>query len=116
MQLNEQFRFKSWERILEGQEDPSTFLDQAGTERQITLVQQWMSRDPNNTYERLHELKMPVLVANGDKDVLSPVLNIWILYQKIPGARLAIYPAAGHGFSNQYASRFAADVKSSLDN
>ena len=104
----------SWKRIRERQEDRSDVLGEEGTSRQIASFQQWSSPNPTNSFERLHELKMPVFVANGDKDLLMPVPNTWELFQKIEGARLAIYPAAGHGFINQYAETFAGNVKDFL--
>lgn len=109
----------SWERIHERQgeegEKRSEAVDQAGTERQIAAFMQWMSGDATNSFERLSELKMPVFVANGDDDALMPVPNTWILFRGIEDVRLAIYPAAGHGFINQYAPRFAVDVQNFLD-
>jgi pimeloyl-ACP methyl ester carboxylesterase len=38
-----------------------------------------------------------------------------ILAREIPGAQLAIYPDAGHGFHFQFATRFAADAAAFLD-
>ncbi len=105
----------SWDRIQERQEDRSDPLGEAGTHRQIESVQHWAGTDPSNSFQRLHELKMPVFVANGDKDILMPTPNTWELFQRLENARLAIYPAAGHGFINQYAERFAGDVQGFLD-
>lgn len=66
-------------------------------------------------YARLSEFATPVLVANGDRDASFPVMNSVILAREIPGAQLAIYPDAGHGFLFQYADRFAADALAFLD-
>lgn len=105
----------SWERIHERQEDRSDTLGETGTHRQIESFQHWAGPDPTNSFQRLHELKMPVFIANGDDDLLMPTPNTWELFQGIQNARLAVYPAAGHGFINQYAERFASDVQNFLD-
>ena len=104
----------SWERIHERQEGRSDFLGEEGTNRQIAAFQNWSSPNPTNSFERLHELKMPVFVANGDNDVLLNTANTWELFQNIEGARLALYPAAGHGFLHQYAETFAGHVNDFL--
>lgn len=41
---------------------------------------------------------------------MVPTKNSALLAEGIPGARLVIYPNAGHGFLFQYASEFAAEV------
>ncbi|KAL2042759.1 hypothetical protein N7G274_004518 [Stereocaulon virgatum] len=104
----------SWERIHERQEDRSDFLGKEWTSQQITAFQYWSSPNPTNPFERLHELKMPVFVANGDKDVLVDTSNTWEPFQKIEGARLVLYPAAQHGSLNQYAETFGGHVNDFL--
>lgn len=105
----------SWERIHERRVDRSVVLDQAGTNRQIAAFQQWLSGERTNSPERLHELKMPIFVAPVVADVLVPVHNILILYQKISNLCLAVEPADGHGLLSHYARTFVAHVHSFLD-
>ena len=52
----------------------------------------------------------PVLVANGNEDVMIPTYRSYALSQAIPQARLIIYPDSGHAFMFQYAEGFAAEV------
>ena len=88
----------------------------AGTQRQLTsAVSDWSVHNPRNAWDRLSELKMPVLVINGDDDVLIPSSRSWELRHKIPSAQLIIYPHAGHGFLYQYAQLVANHVKMFLD-
>lgn len=49
-------------------------------------------------YKQLKEIKAPTLVATGRDDVLIPAANSEILAREIPGAELAIFDSAGHGF------------------
>ena len=106
----------SWDRINERQQDRSDFLQGEGITRQIAAFQQWSAPDPRNSYDRLHELSMPVLIANGDRDVIVPTANSFVLYERIPNARLAIYPGAGHGFLYQHAPEFTSQIQKFLDN
>ena len=69
----------------------------------------------SKSYERLSELEIPVLVANGDADLIVPTPNSFVLFEKIKNARLAIYPGAGHGFLYQYAEEFAKRVNEFLN-
>lgn len=61
------------------------------------------------------ELIMPVLVANGDNDLLIPTSRSWELFSKTEDAKLILYLSAGHGFIWQYTRLFAEDVAKFLD-
>ncbi len=51
-----------------------------------------------NAYDRLPQIKCPVLIVHGDQDVLIPVENAHIIKDRIPQAELFIIPGAGHLF------------------
>jgi pimeloyl-ACP methyl ester carboxylesterase len=72
-------------------------------------------KNEGDWYERLGEITAPVLVANGDLDGAFPAINSVVLAREIPGAQLAIYPDAGHGFLFQYSERVANDILAFLD-
>jgi pimeloyl-ACP methyl ester carboxylesterase len=57
---------------------------------------------------------VPTLIAGGADDQLAPAANDHILARLIPGARLALYPDAGHAFLFQDWTRFASLVESFL--
>ena len=63
---------------------------------------------------RLASITAPVLVANGDNDIMVPTVNSYLLAGHLPNARLIIYPDANHGFLFQYPEEFAADVNEFL--
>jgi len=67
------------------------------------------------SYNRLGDIKVPTLVANGYDDIMIPTINSFVLSQKIPNAFLITYPDAGHGFLFQYAELFAQQANSFLD-
>jgi pimeloyl-ACP methyl ester carboxylesterase len=53
------------------------------------------------TYERLPKIEAPTLVIHGDRDVIIPVENAYILAERIAGAKLHIIKGAGHGYPAQ---------------
>ena len=59
-------------------------------------------------------IPVPTLVADGTDDQLVPVANDHALARLIPGARLVLYPDAGHAFLFQEPTRFASLVESFL--
>ena len=66
---------------------PKVFL------RQLKAITAWGRHTPQN----LGALKIPVLIANGDNDIMVPTENSIDMAQRIAGAELVIYPDAGHG-------------------
>ena len=51
-----------------------------------------------NASDRLGQIKCPVLIVHGDKDVLVLPENANLIKSKIPQAELYIIPGAGHAF------------------
>lgn len=88
-------------------------LEGAGEQRKAAV--DWSTPNPRNSFDRLGELKMPVLVLNGDNDVLIPTSRSYELLKGIDNAQLLLYPQAGHAFLFQYAERVARDVNEFLD-
>ncbi|KAF2837051.1 alpha/beta-hydrolase [Patellaria atrata CBS 101060] len=105
----------SWDRIQLRRHDRAPFLDLKSSAQQRAATSDWKQRNPNYSYDRLEELKMPVLTANGDNDLLIPTVHSWNMMDKIRNAQLIIYPEAGYGFLFQYAELFANHVHTFLD-
>lgn len=51
-----------------------------------------------NAYDRLPQIKCPVLIVHGDDDVLVPTANADLIKSKIPQAEMYLIPGAGHAF------------------
>ena len=51
-----------------------------------------------DAYDRLPEIRCPVLIVHGDKDVLVPAENASLIRNRIPQAELLMIPGAGHSF------------------
>lgn len=82
---------------------PEAWKNQAGA------IAAW-GMGKNSAYGRLAEIGAPALVANGVHDILVHSYNSYAMTQKLPNARLVLYPDAGHGFLFQYAEAFGREV------
>ena len=56
-----------WERMNGARQDRSDYVGEEGTKRQTAAVMKWAGGEDreNGSYDRLHLIKIPVLVANG---------------------------------------------------
>ncbi|AJP73697.1 alpha/beta fold hydrolase [Sphingomonas hengshuiensis] len=72
--------------------------------RQLAAIKAWGRQIPQD----LGRIGIPVLVANGDKDIMVPTANSRDMAQRIPNAELVIYPDAGHGGIFQYHREFVS--------
>jgi pimeloyl-ACP methyl ester carboxylesterase len=61
--------------------------------RQLKAITAWGNQAPQD----LGRIKIPVLVANGDNDIMVPTVNSHDMARRIPNAQLIIYKDAGHG-------------------
>lgn len=86
------------ERQLDRDKDPSprAFL------RQLSAIKAWGRQAPQD----LGQIRIPVLVANGDNDIMVPTSNSRDMARRLPNAELVIYPDAGHGGIFQYHADF----------
>jgi pimeloyl-ACP methyl ester carboxylesterase len=72
-------------------------------------VGQWIAgHDPAG--RQLKQVRLPALVADGTLDQLDPVANDRSLAASVPGAKLTLYPGAGHAFLFQDMNSFLPEV------
>jgi pimeloyl-ACP methyl ester carboxylesterase len=76
------------------------------------IIEWWDDRDPAG--RQTASIAVPTLVADGTVDRVDPVSNDRALARLIPGAKLQLYPDAGHAFLFQDESSFVALVESFL--
>lgn len=86
-----------------------------GGNNQVAAVMDYDVPRAGSSFDRLGELKMPVLVLNGDYDTLVPTSRSWEMLKMVENAQLIIYPRSGHGFIWHYAGRVAEDVNRFLE-
>ncbi|EHP40995.1 alpha/beta hydrolase [Cupriavidus basilensis OR16] len=67
--------------------------------RQLKAIKAWGRQAPQD----LGSIRIPVLIANGDNDIMVPTVNSTDMARRIPDSQLVIYEDAGHGgiFQNQ---------------
>lgn len=100
------------ERLKERRTDRDTGPTPRAFLRQLKAIKAWGRQAPQD----LGSIRIPVLVANGDSDIMVPTRNSHDLAHRIPGAQLVIYEDAGHGGIFQYHERFVAEALAFLDN
>lgn len=125
----------AWKRITGARKDRSSSVDPANARRQGIAFAKFMDRKQakDASYDRLEELKMPVLIANGEsryklvssitdiclgsEDLLLPEENSYVMWRKLrhAGAHLHLFPDSGHGFLWQYADEFSKIINDFLD-
>ncbi|RDU99435.1 alpha/beta fold hydrolase [Trinickia dinghuensis] len=66
--------------------------------RQLKAIKAWGQQVPQD----LAGLRMPVLIVNGDNDIMVPTTLSRDMARRIPHAQLVIYEDAGHGGIFQY--------------
>lgn len=86
------------ERQIDCDEEPTprAFL------RQLSAIKTWGRQTPQD----LGRIHIPVLVANGDNDIMVPTSNSRDMARRIPNAELVIYEDASHGGIFQYHAQF----------
>ena len=75
-------------------------------EAQLAAVTSFRS----GVWDRLTELTLPVLVANGAHDVMISSYASYAMSQRLPHARVVLYSDAGHAFLFQHAEEFGGEV------
>jgi pimeloyl-ACP methyl ester carboxylesterase len=84
---------------------PEAFL------RQLKAIKSWGQQAPQD----LSSIRIPVLIANGDNDIMVPTENSTDMARRIPGSQLVIYEDAGHGGIFQNYGEFVPKALSFLD-
>lgn len=84
---------------------PTAFL------RQLKAITAWGRQIPQD----LSHIRIPTLIANGDRDIMVPTVNSIDMARRIPNAQLNIYEDAGHGGIFQYHADFVSTALAFLD-
>lgn len=78
---------------------------------QLKAIHTWGTQKPHD----LSQIQHPVLIANGEDDIMVPTSNSYDMASRFANATLRIYPDAGHGGVFQHHTEFVADVLKFLD-
>jgi pimeloyl-ACP methyl ester carboxylesterase len=102
---------QSFERIIKRTENRDSAVTNESAYAGLTAVLTWAQPNPDALNE-LKNIKQPVLIVQGESDLLVPVVNAVRMSESIPGAKLIVYKDAGHGSLYQYHDEF---VKATSD-
>jgi len=92
------------ERLQERKTDRDKPIRTAAFLRQLKAIKAWGTQAPQD----LSAIRKPVLVANGDHDIMVPSSNTIDLARRLPNAELVLYEDAGHGGIFQYHEAFVS--------
>lgn len=77
----------------------------------MKAINAWGRQAPQD----LGSIPIPVLIANGDNDIMVPTVNSTDMARRIPNSQLIIYEDAGHGAIFQNHANFVAKALAFLD-
>ncbi len=89
-------------RLSERKEDRDAAVTNEAIHAQVVAITKW-GMGPAGS---LRSIRQPVLVVNGDNDIMVPTINSVELARNLPNAELSIFPDAGHGAIFQYHEMF----------
>jgi pimeloyl-ACP methyl ester carboxylesterase len=89
-------------RLSERKQNRDAAVTNEAIHAQIAAITKWGSAAAGS----LDAIRQPVLVVNGDNDIMVPTVNSVELARKLPNAELSIFPDAGHGAIFQYHDAF----------
>jgi pimeloyl-ACP methyl ester carboxylesterase len=92
--------------------DTTTTAEAAGA--QLAAMAAW-AKSGGEPHAELKKVTQPVLVTNGNNDIMIPTVNSFTLSAHLPNAQLIIYPDSGHGSLFQHAGAFTDHVTEFLD-
>ena len=83
--------------------------DPGSVAAQAAALTGW-GKGEDTAWERLAELRLPVLVGAGAQDHMMHPFGAYSMAQRLPNAKIIIYTDSGHGFLFQHADDFGEEV------
>ena len=102
------------QRLVRRTEDKDTPTSAESAAAQLRAMAAW-AKSGGEPHAELKRITHPVLVTNGNNDVMIPTVNSFTLSAHLPNAQLIIYPDSGHGSLFQYAGAFTNHAMEFLD-
>ena len=102
------------QRLARRTEDTDTPTTAEAAGAQLATMAAW-AKSGGEPHAELKKITQPVLVTNGNNDIMIPTVNSFTLSAHLPNAQLIIYPDSGHGSLFQHAGAFTDHVTEFLD-
>lgn len=102
------------QRLARRKEDKDTPTTAEAAGAQLSAMAAW-EKSGGEPYAELKKITQPVLVTNGNNDIMIPTVNSFTLSAHLPNAQLVIYPDSGHGSLFQHAGAYISHVSEFLD-
>jgi pimeloyl-ACP methyl ester carboxylesterase len=102
------------QRLARRKEDKDTPTTAEAAGAQLAAMAAW-EKSGGEPYADLKKITQPVLVTNGNNDIMIPTVNSFTLSAHLPNAQLVIYPDSGHGSLFQHAGAYASHVSEFLN-
>ncbi|MEK6208892.1 MAG: alpha/beta hydrolase [Pseudomonadota bacterium] len=98
-------------RLMERTDNRDKAISIRAFRTQLKAIHAWGRQEPSD----LSGVRQPVLVANGEDDVMVPSSNSVDLARRLPNAEVILYTDAGHGGIFQYHEAFVEKVREFLE-
>jgi len=102
------------ERLARRTQDKDTPTTAEAAGAQLAAMAAW-AKSAGEPYSTLTKITHPVLVTNGNNDLMIPTSNSFTLSAHLPNAQLIVYPDSGHGALFQHSGAFTSHVTEFLD-
>lgn len=88
--------------------DPESTQQTVGAQFQALVG--WGKGSDAKATERLKQITQPVLVVNGSNDSMMDTANSYVLFERLPNAKLSLYPDSSHGGLFQFNDAFVDEA------
>jgi pimeloyl-ACP methyl ester carboxylesterase len=101
---------KYMKRLESRKEDRDLPVSRESAVAQLAAIREWGTIPPTDRYATLKNITHATLIVQGNKDIVVPPINGFILAEHLPNAHLIVYPDSSHGTQYQYAKIFLEHV------
>jgi pimeloyl-ACP methyl ester carboxylesterase len=102
---------KYMKRLESRKEDRDLPVSRESAVAQLAAIREWGTIPPTDRYATLKNITHLTLIVHGNKDIVVPPINAFILAERLPNAQLIVYPDSSHGAQYQHAKIFLEHVK-----
>ena len=98
-------------RLESRKEDRDRPVSRNSAVAQLAAIREWGTIPATGRYSTLKSITQPTLIVNGNKDIVVPPINGFILAEHLPNAQLIVYSDSSHGTQYQHVNVFLKHVK-----